>query len=63
MTVRLLPFDPEVIDRLQLLGLDRLRDVARLTLPELQSQFGFAGRAHLAARQRYRRRNAGTQAP
>ena len=43
MPVGLLPFDPEVIDRLQKLGLEELRDVARLTLPELQSQFGFKG--------------------
>jgi nucleotidyltransferase/DNA polymerase involved in DNA repair len=43
MTVRLLPFDIEVIERLKLLGLDRLQDVARLTMTELQSQFGFAG--------------------
>jgi nucleotidyltransferase/DNA polymerase involved in DNA repair len=42
--VALLPVDPEIVFRLQLLGLYTLGDVARLTVPELQSQFGLAGK-------------------
>lgn len=41
LPVDLLPFEPDVRQRLHLLGLDEIGDVARLTLPELQSQFGF----------------------
>jgi nucleotidyltransferase/DNA polymerase involved in DNA repair len=44
LPVELLPIDQEAIDRLRLFGLDTLGEVAALTLPELQSQFGFAGR-------------------
>lgn len=43
LSVNLLPAEREVISRLRLLGLDRLGEVAALTLPELQSQFGFEG--------------------
>jgi nucleotidyltransferase/DNA polymerase involved in DNA repair len=42
--VNLMPIDPETVFRLQLLGLNSLGDVARLTVPELQSQFGFEGK-------------------
>jgi nucleotidyltransferase/DNA polymerase involved in DNA repair len=42
--VDLLPFDPDIKHRLRLLGLERIGDVAALSLPELQSQFGFAGK-------------------
>ena len=41
--VSLLPLDPEMVQRLQILGLETLAEVARLSLPELQSQFGFEG--------------------
>jgi nucleotidyltransferase/DNA polymerase involved in DNA repair len=44
LDVRLLPAEPEVVSRLALLGLERIGDVAELTVPELQSQFGFAGK-------------------
>ncbi|HWC29470.1 MAG TPA: DNA polymerase Y family protein [Dehalococcoidia bacterium] len=44
LDVRLLPVEPEVVYRLQLFGLDTIGQVAALTLPELQSQFGFEGR-------------------
>jgi nucleotidyltransferase/DNA polymerase involved in DNA repair len=40
----LLPLDPEIVERLQILGLAQIGDVAALTLPELQSQFGFEGK-------------------
>jgi len=43
MTVDLLPFEPEVISRLKMLGLDQIGVLARFTVPELQSQFGFQG--------------------
>lgn len=43
MPVELMPFPDEVIERLHMLGLEQLRDVARLSVPELQSQFGFPG--------------------
>jgi nucleotidyltransferase/DNA polymerase involved in DNA repair len=43
-SVAALPLDPEVVSRLQLLGFETLGEVACLTLPELQSQFGAAGR-------------------
>jgi nucleotidyltransferase/DNA polymerase involved in DNA repair len=42
--VGLLPVDAKIIDRLRLLGLDTIGEVAGLSLPELQSQFGFEGR-------------------
>jgi nucleotidyltransferase/DNA polymerase involved in DNA repair len=44
LDVDLLPVEPEIAFRLHLFGLDRIGDVAALTLPELQSQFGFAGK-------------------
>ncbi len=44
LEVELLPVEPAIVFRLRLLGLDLIGDVARLTLPELQSQFGFAGK-------------------
>lgn len=40
----LLPCDEETLLRLHHLGLERLSDIAALSLPELQSQFGFEGR-------------------
>ena len=44
LDVDLLPVDPAIVFRLRLFGLDRIGDVARLTVPELQSQFGFEGK-------------------
>jgi len=44
LSVDVLPIDPEIIFRLRLFGLDKIGEVAALTLPELQSQFGFEGR-------------------
>ncbi len=44
LSVELLPLDQEIIFRLRLLGLDQIADVAALSIPELQSQFGFEGR-------------------
>jgi nucleotidyltransferase/DNA polymerase involved in DNA repair len=44
LTVELLPVDPEIVFRLRLFGLETIGEVAALSLPELQSQFGFAGR-------------------
>ena len=44
LSTSLLPVEPEVVARLRLLGLTQIGDVAALTLPELQSQFGFAGK-------------------
>jgi hypothetical protein len=44
LDIELLPVDPEIVFRLRILGLDRIGDVARLTVPELQSQFGFEGK-------------------
>ncbi len=41
--VSLLPVDDEIVLRLQMFGLESIGDVAALSLPELQSQFGFAG--------------------
>jgi nucleotidyltransferase/DNA polymerase involved in DNA repair len=43
LSVRMLPVGPQVIDRLRLLGLERIGEVASLTVPELMSQFGFGG--------------------
>ncbi len=43
LSIQMLPVEPEVISRLQLLGLERIGDVAELTVPELMGQFGFAG--------------------
>ena len=42
--VELLPVDPDVSAHLRLLGIETLGEVARLTVPELQSQFGFEGK-------------------
>jgi nucleotidyltransferase/DNA polymerase involved in DNA repair len=44
LAVELLPTDPEIISRLRLLGFETLGDVSALSVPELQSQFGFEGR-------------------
>ena len=44
LNVQLLPIEPEIIFQLELFGLRTLGEVARLTLPELQSQFGFEGK-------------------
>ena len=43
MSIDLLPVDPDTVFRLHLFGLDTLGDVAKLTVPELQSQFGSEG--------------------
>jgi nucleotidyltransferase/DNA polymerase involved in DNA repair len=43
LSTSLLPLASEVIGRLQMLGFDQIGDVASLSLPELQSQFGFEG--------------------
>lgn len=42
--VDLLPIDADLIFRMRLLGLSKIGDLAALSLPELQSQFGFEGR-------------------
>lgn len=44
LKVELLPVAPEIMMRLRLFGLETIGEVAALTLPELQSQFGFEGR-------------------
>ncbi len=44
LDVGLLPVDPEIVSRLLLFGLQTMGEVAALTLPELQSQFGFEGK-------------------
>jgi DNA polymerase IV len=44
LSVELLSVDQEIVFRLQLFGIDTIAEVAALSLPELQSQFGFAGR-------------------
>jgi nucleotidyltransferase/DNA polymerase involved in DNA repair len=43
LSTSLLPVTGEVLGRLQMLGLDLIGEVARLSSPELQSQFGFEG--------------------
>jgi DNA polymerase IV len=43
LNVRLLPVESEVIDRLRLFGLETLSELAALSVPELQSQFGLSG--------------------
>ena len=42
--IELLPVEADVNSRLRLFGLETIGDVAALSLPELQSQFGFSGR-------------------
>jgi nucleotidyltransferase/DNA polymerase involved in DNA repair len=44
LRVELLPVERDVLSRLRLFGLETIGEVAALTLPELQSQFGFEGR-------------------
>jgi len=44
LKIELLPVASEIVARLQLFGLETIGQVASLTLPELQSQFGFEGR-------------------
>ncbi len=44
LDVGLLPIDADVISRLRLFGLETIGGVAELTVPELQSQFGFGGK-------------------
>ncbi len=44
LDVGLLPVNPEIVSRLRLFGLQTIGEVAALTLPELQSQFGFEGK-------------------
>lgn len=44
LSLDLLPVDPEAVRRLRLFGLRTIGEVAVLTLPELQSQFGFEGK-------------------
>jgi nucleotidyltransferase/DNA polymerase involved in DNA repair len=43
-TVSFLPVAPEIVLRLQLLGLETVGDVATIPLPALQTQFGFEGK-------------------
>jgi len=43
LSIRLLPIEVRMLTRLDLLGLDRISDVATLTVSELMGQFGFAG--------------------
>ncbi len=44
LSMQMLPVEAAVITRLKLLGLERIGDVAALSVPELMSQFGFAGK-------------------
>jgi nucleotidyltransferase/DNA polymerase involved in DNA repair len=44
LDIGVLPVDREIVSRLRLFGLKAIGEVAALTLPELQSQFGFEGR-------------------
>jgi len=44
LSIQMLPVESEVISRLKLLGLERIGEVAGLTVPELMGQFGFAGK-------------------
>jgi DNA polymerase IV len=44
LSVGLLPVEEEIVSRLRLLGLETIGEVARLSLPELESQFGFEGK-------------------
>ena len=44
LSVALLPVEHETVHRLRLFGLETIGQVAALSLPELQSQFGFEGR-------------------
>lgn len=44
LALDLLPVAPEICQRLRLSGFETIGEVAGLTLPELQSQFGFEGR-------------------
>lgn len=44
LPVSVLSIDTEVVSRLQLLGFETIGEVAALSLPELQSQFGWEGR-------------------
>jgi DNA polymerase-4 len=43
LDIDLLPVGPEVTERLEMLGFESIGEVAALTLPELQSQFGKQG--------------------
>ena len=44
LDVELLPVEPEIIFRLRLFGIETIGEVAALSVQELQSQFGFAGK-------------------
>ncbi len=44
LSIGLLPISREIVSRLRLFGLETIGEVAALTLPELQSQFGFEGK-------------------
>jgi nucleotidyltransferase/DNA polymerase involved in DNA repair len=44
LTTQMLPLDTGVLSRLKLLGLERVGDIAELTVPELMGQFGFEGK-------------------
>jgi nucleotidyltransferase/DNA polymerase involved in DNA repair len=44
LDVRLLPVEAAIVYRLSLFGLETIGEVAALSIPELQSQFGFEGR-------------------
>src|SRR5690606_6824883 len=43
LSLQMLPLEAEVLSRLKLLGLEKVGDVAGLTVPELMGQFGFDG--------------------
>jgi nucleotidyltransferase/DNA polymerase involved in DNA repair len=44
LTIQMLPVEAEVLSRLKLLGLERIGDVAGLSVSELLGQFGFTGK-------------------
>jgi nucleotidyltransferase/DNA polymerase involved in DNA repair len=44
LPVELLPLETDLVDRLHLFGLETIGEVAALSQPELQSQFGFSGK-------------------
>jgi nucleotidyltransferase/DNA polymerase involved in DNA repair len=43
LDVQMLPLTAEVLTRLRMLGIERIGELADLTVPELMGQFGFAG--------------------
>jgi nucleotidyltransferase/DNA polymerase involved in DNA repair len=44
LSIDLFPFDAHVLSRLRMFGLTTMGDVAALSIPDLQSQFGFEGK-------------------